>query len=64
MFLDSHFLRPKLRLTALACRWVWQRRAADAIALLRSYGFRLVRLGDLGGTGDSIDQAAAVYRRS
>jgi len=35
MFLDPHFLRPKVRLAALACRWVWQRRAADAFTLLR-----------------------------
>ncbi len=45
MFLDPHFLRPKLRLTALACRWVWQRRAADALALLRdrSVGYEVLR---------------------
>jgi len=64
MFLDPHFLRQKVRLTALACRWVWQRRAADAFALLHNDGFRLVRLGDLGGTGDSIRWADAVYRSS
>jgi FkbM family methyltransferase len=49
MFIDPHFLRPKLRLTALACRWVWQRRAADALALLRdrSIGYEVLRWNSL-----------------
>jgi len=45
VLLDPHFLRPKLRLTALACRWVWQRRVADALTLLRdrSVGYEVLR---------------------
>ena len=64
MFLDPHFRRAKPPLTALACRSGWPRRAADALALLRSHGFRLVRRGEFGGIGDRIDQAGAVCRRS
>jgi len=45
MILDPRFLRSKLRLTDLACRWVCQRRAADALALLRdrSVGYEVLR---------------------
>jgi FkbM family methyltransferase len=45
MILDPRHLRPKLRLTTLACRWVCQRRAVDALALLRdrSVGYEVLR---------------------